>query len=456
MRLHSLATAGATLSLMGLLLATAGQAEAVQLSRIDINPGSGNSYPLTVLDNALYFSANDGVHGNKLWKYDGTTASLVADINLGSRGYYLTVFDNALYLFSRSSDPLKGTELWKYDGTTASFISEIFPMRQYPPGYPFFSGSDSLFPSNSIVFNNALYFSASDGVMPGYQLWKFDGTTASLVSDLFQGRWASPFSDFTVFNNVLYLRGTTWEYGTELWKYNGYGPPGRSVRLAADINPGRTFPGGQGNSSSPGGLTVFDNALYFSADDGVHGHELWKYNGTTASLVADLNPGKFASSPSGLRVFDNALYFSANDGMHGNELWKYDGTTASLVADINPGSGSSYLSGSTVLDKTLYFSLDDGVHGTELWKYDGTTASLVADLNPGSEASYPGSFTVFNNALYFNANDGVHGTELWKLEPDVSTSVPEPTSGLGLLTFGAIGAASMLKRKQKKPLKSVS
>jgi ELWxxDGT repeat protein len=452
---------------MGLLLATAGQAEALQLSRVtDINPGSGNSYPsdLFVFDNALYFSANDGVHGKYLWKYDGTTASPVADINLGSRGYYLTVFDNALYLFSRSSDPLKGTELWKYDGTTASFIAEIFPMTQYPPGYPFDSRSGSLFPSDSIVFNNALYFSASDGVMPGYQLWKYDGTTASRVSDLFQGRWASLSSNLTVFNNALYLSGTTWEYGTELWKFRTTsGPGGRTpVTLAADINPGRSFRGGQGNSSSPTGLTVFDNALYFNADDGVHGRELWKYNGTTASLVADIFPGKdlsgrgSSSSPSGLRVFDNALYFSADDGVHGRELWKYDGTTTSLVADLKLGSGSSGLSNLTVFDNALYFSANDGVHGRYLWKYDGTTASLVADLNPVSQSSYPGGFTVFNNALYFNADDGVHGTELWKLEPDVSTSVPEPTSGLALLTFGAIGAGSMLKRKQKKPLNSVS
>jgi len=93
MRLHSLATAGATLSLMGLLLATAGQAEALQLSRIDINPGSGNSYPsdFIVFDNALYFSANDGVHGKAVWKYDGTTASLVADINPGNE-YYAPFF----------------------------------------------------------------------------------------------------------------------------------------------------------------------------------------------------------------------------------------------------------------------------------------------------------------------------------------------------------------------------
>lgn len=58
--------------------------------------------------------------------------------------------------------------------------------------------------------------------------------------------------------------------------------------------------------------------------------------------------------------------------------------------------------------------------------------------------------------LHSLATAGATLSELWKLEPDVSTSVPEPTSGLGLLTFGAIGAGSMLKRKQKKPLKSAS
>jgi ELWxxDGT repeat protein len=170
----------------------------------------------------------------------------------------------------------------------------------------------------------------------------------------------------------------------------------------------------------------------------------------------DINPGSRDSYPSDFIVFDNALYFSANDGVHGKAVWKYDGTTASLVADINPGNEYYAPFFFTVFAGALYFNGDDGVNGLEFWKYDGTTASLVADLNAGSEDSEPSGFTVFDNALYFNANDGVHGYELWKLEPDVSTSVPEPASGLGLLTFGAIGAGSMLKRKQKKPLNSVS
>ena len=39
----------------------------------------------------------------------------------------------------------------------------------------------------------------------------------------------------------------------------------------------------------------------------------------------------------------DTLFFTADDGVNGNELWKSDGTEAGtvLVKDINPGSGSS-------------------------------------------------------------------------------------------------------------------
>ena len=41
-----------------------------------------------------------------------------------------------------------------------------------------------------------------------------------------------------------------------------------------------------------------------------------------------------------LTVFNGKLYFQANGGTNGLELWAYDGTSASEVQDINPGAGA--------------------------------------------------------------------------------------------------------------------
>jgi ELWxxDGT repeat protein len=92
-------------------------------------------------------------------------------------------------------------------------------------------------------------------------------------------------------------------------------------------------------------LTVFGAALYFSADDGVSGPELWKSDGTEAGTVRvkDINTAPGAgSAPNALTVFNGALYFSANDGVTGRELWKTDGTDAGTtqVKDLCPGSCS--------------------------------------------------------------------------------------------------------------------
>jgi ELWxxDGT repeat protein len=170
--------------------------------------------------------------------------------------------------------------------------------------------------------------------------------------------------------------------------------------------------------------------MYFAANDGQNGVELWRTDGTTGGtfLVKDIDPFKvtfgnrtfaFGSYPSYLTAFNGKLYFQATDRVHGTQLWVSDGTTAGTqrVTDINPGLYAGinprYLK---VFDGHLFFGAGDGAGGSALWESDGTTGGTfpLQEINPaGGTSTYPAALTVAGNTLFFTADDGTHGRELW-------------------------------------------
>lgn len=121
--------------------------------------------------------------------------------------------------------------------------------------------------------------------------------------------------------------------------------------------------------------------------------------------------------PSSLTGVGSSVFFSADDGSHGRELWRSDGTATgtTLVTDINPGLNdalqpidSFYYIGRDsydmqVIDNTVFFSADDGRHGRELWHSDGTAAgtTLVKDIFPGVDSSQPLNLTAVDQMLFF-------------------------------------------------------
>ena len=233
-----------------------------------------------------------------------------------------------------------------------------------------------------------------------------------LVKDIWPGENSSSISYLTDVNGTLFFRADDGIHGYELWKSDG---TETGTALVKDINSGV-------NSSEVARFTVFNGTLFFLANDNIHGSELWKSDGTADGtiLVKDIYPGSYSSweSSNEIAVVNDTLFFTSYDGNHGRELWKSDGTEAGtvLVKDIYAGTVSSTPENFFDCNGTLFFTADNDSHGRELWKSDGTEAGtvLVKDIYPGIDSSSPAMFFDFNGTLFFTANDGIYGYELWK------------------------------------------
>ena len=359
------------------------------------------------------------------------------------------------FAFFAAEDGTYGRELWKTDGTPEG-TTGVKDIR---------AGSDSSDPSELVEFNGELFFVADDGVN-GQELWKSDGTAAgtALVRDIATGTHTGDYGTYPNSSNpenlvdvdgTLFFAAHDGTNGRELWKSDG---TAAGTALVRDIATG-TYAGNSGTypkSSHPGTLVDVDGALFFAADDGVNGRELWKSDGTAAGtvLVRDIVPGTYTDSygtypytsdPDRLTAVDGTLFFVADDGTNGTELWKSDGTEAGtvLVKDINPGSASGLTADSPLaaVDGVLLFAADDGVHGDELWKSDGTDAGtgLVKDIEPGSEGnlSHYAGFTEFDGTLLFSANNGASGRELWRSDGTEAGTVLVKDIHSGVDSYGS-------------------
>lgn len=450
----------------------------------DVNDGSGDSNPSDFTTffcgtkgTWLYFEATNGSDGDELFYYDGEQASFgqVADINSGSASSYptyLTVADvgDGERLYFNASDGNNGFELHSYDCSSVSRETNIN------------SGSGDALVNAITQYNDGsgdkLYFRADNGTK--YGTYSYDSAGPTRIADISK-------AEGVVYDGTLYFKGTNGE-GTELYEYGG-----SNVTQVKDINPGgadsdpmehgySTYRGsraiydpGSGstlcfeafdgeedeqsarirvlythdgsntvrfqntNSTVAGPATerkvVYDGTLYFSGSDEGEGNELYSYDGSSISQVADIYSGSKASSPDGFVVYDGGgghkLYFAATDGAAGRELRRYDGTNVERVADVNSGSGDASPTRPVEFDAgsgaKLYFGATNGSGEVGLYKSDGSSATRVAKLDASSSERPPQDFALYDDgpgtALYFSAvgalysYDGTSVTEISEVAP---------------------------------------
>lgn len=160
--------------------------------------------------------------------------------------------------------------------------------------------------------------------------------------------------------------------------------------------------------------------LFFIANNGVNGNELWVTDGSAEGTM--MLKDQAAGTTGGVNMIigkagTNILY-SGHDGSYNSRIWISDGTEAGtkLFKDNLP-SGI----GTTINDKLYFFAGSDS--GTEPWVSDGTAdgTHMIKDIRPGFPSSNEGNgvtkeFIEYNSKVYFFATDATIAEELWETD----------------------------------------
>ena len=382
---------------------------------------SNNSLtPIAPLPNGKMLLASE--IDSTLWVTDGTLISTLQLSNSIKYNYAGNLLGST-YIFSGNT-PTTGIEVFKTDGTVGgtSLVSDINP-----------TSASSIPDVDFATLNGFVYFTAFRPA-EGRELWRTNGTPSgtTLVKDIVSGPTGSNTTDaYHLFSNNSYLLLSvrTATEGAELWKSDG--TDAGTIPLA-NINPGAA-------SSNPDYFSPYNNLVIFQATDAAHGTEYWKTNGTPAgtTILKDINPGPgnmFSFTPLPFQYrFNNKLFFVANDGTTGDEVWSTDGTEINtvLLKDIQSSATSftSVINAVKVGDKFFFTSSDLNTR-FEMWQSDGTPTgtTLFKAFTPADFGGSPFIFPPNNidfenltvtqplfqgNKFFFTAGTVAEGVELW-------------------------------------------
>ncbi|MEM6697138.1 MAG: T9SS type A sorting domain-containing protein [Bacteroidota bacterium] len=259
-------------------------------------------------DNKL--ALNDGSMNGTTILFDGKTNSN-RSINL-AEGIML----EDQYIFSLHTDTY-GTEPWVTDGTTAGtqLLKDIV-VGDNGNNYAFGS-----FPSHFFKLDNTGYFVAfTEGL--NLSLFRTDGTSTAteLVFSLKTALDIHHINDVYAFKNEIYLEAVSTASGFELWKTDG---TLKGTKIVKDIWQGS----GSSASASRRRLNSFtEDYIYFEANDGIFGLELWRTDGTVkgTNIVSDFSSGADWSSTFPLAILDNDFYFIEGERNRGHRLYRLD------------------------------------------------------------------------------------------------------------------------------------
>ena len=376
----------------------------------DINNGTNGSSPgLTmsvVLGHTIFFSAYTDGSGNEFWAHDTRTnqTTLLGPGLYNPGDDMAVVMGNNVYFSAYTAQ--YATELWAYSTSnqTTWNVVDIHQGSSSNPGWYM-----------NFIYEDVLYFSARDidNVHDIYAYNHSNGTTWQVISVTDYYPFTHPGKNFhVVVDDVLYFDADDEAHGREIWAYNF---TSRMTWMVDDI-----IAGPQGSNPGSNISEVIGGTIYFDIDE----NKLMALNLSSQTSIIVEQFSVLSSEGSEEIQLDGVLYFMADDGNSGNELWAHSTHNSStwMVEDINAGLNNSQAATNFIIeiDGIIYFDAISGNYGREMWAHDPIEGSTwqIADINRGMyNGSKPGlRFSVFHEGvLYFDASSEEHGAELWSL-----------------------------------------
>jgi ELWxxDGT repeat protein len=277
----------------------------------------------------------------------------------------------------------------------------------------------------TLVVGDLFFFLEEDGIH-GRELWRSDGTGLGtfMVRDLCKGSCGSRTSWIGLMaplGEELLFVANDGVHGLELWRTDG---SALGTSMVADLEPGY-------RSSHPSFLTGAGGLVFFLARTEAHGASLWRTDGTEKGTykISPNSPSQ-AFAPNAIHATPNFLYLCNVSSPAGEGLWKSDGTLAGtqFVAPVacSQNTFGKLRSMATLPDGDLLFAGATVASGVELWRSDGSPGGtlLVADLVPGPLDSAPASFARVGDDVVFLANTGLLNDELWRSDGTAPGTLP--------------------------------